>query len=251
MTKKTIIAGAFIIEAAVPELTEALSVALGIEEEEGPSPFLDVRCLRADVEDELPPLFALALPTEVGPVWILRGMDDVAQIRIKNKQAKDPKKILKPLVAWAETFSLSAAINLVTGAYGLDMDGGLDDSIHLIVDLPLDGIDPHRVDDLDQWLDDLTETVEAALDRVDADGEAVLFDSSDETRTSLSGHFSVLADDDEDAIKLVREALLEAFAGFTPFSEVCERLSVEIETECMYDMFADILAGVDDQDLPD
>jgi hypothetical protein len=247
-----IVTGAFTIEPADGELVDALMAAMDADladqdsdDAAGAEAFLDVRRIVVDDGgDRLPALFALAMDMPGGPAWLVRGELPIALIRIKEKHRQSPK-ILRSLVAWAETFSPIAAVSLVAAAYdgfGFEDD---DDSIHLLVDLPLTGIDPHRRPDadLEEWLDGLTETAEDVLDQVEADAEVVLFDSGDDDTPSLAGHIVIYADTEDDAIDLVRDALLRAFAAFTPFVKVEANLSIEVEEHCLQDLYSDLIDG--------
>jgi len=258
---KTIVAGAFTIDPAPAELIEGLGALLGLQDEDG-TPILpvDMRTMSVQSENETPPLFAMAMLLPTGMVWMIKGAGNVAVLPVKNKYALDPKKLDRPLVAWAQTFSQEAALGLVYQAYGGLIDDDTDDadntddgSIHVTIELPLDEIDVHREPDtdFDEWLDALSDVAEAALDRVDADGEVILFDASEEGRPSLAGHVSVIADDDDDAINLVRDAMVEAFAPFTPFEEVRDRLNVEIEEMCLYSMLSGLMGDLSENDDTD
>ena len=255
---QSIIAGAFTIEPAPAELAEGLGALLGLQDVEG-DPILpvDMRTMTVASDPETPPLFAMALPLPTGMVWMIRGVETIAVLPVKDKHAKDPAKLDRGLVAWAATFTDEAALGLVYQAYGDalndDGDDADDGSIHVTIDLPLDEIDVHRDPeaDYDEWLDSLSEVAEAALDRVDADGEVILFDASDEDSPRLAGHISVIADDDDDAVNLVRDAMVEAFAPFTPFDSVRDRLNVEIEEMCLYSMLSGLMGDLADEDLTD
>jgi len=259
---ESIIAGSFVIEPAPTELAEGLGALLGLQNLDG-EPILpvDMRTLAAHSEAEIPPLFALALPLPTGMVWMIKGVANVAVLPVKEKHAYDPKKRDRVLVAWAATFTEDAALGLIYQAYGGMIDDADDDeveaandgSVHVTVELPLDGIDVHRAPDTDlnEWLDSLSDAAMAALDRVDADAEVILFDASEEDRPGIAGHISVFADDDEDAINLVTGAMTEALAGFTPVEDVRDRLAVEIEEVCLYSMLSDLMDGMDDTDLAD
>jgi len=260
---KTIIAGSFTIEPAQKDTIDSVGTLLSqsyVDMDATPILPLDMRTLYAGGDQTHPPLFAIALPLPTGAVWVLRGIEDVAQLPIKDKYVKD-NKLVRPLVDWAGTFSENAAFGLVTQAYRgmIDVDDSLDDdltnddSIHVTIELPLDEIDVHRAPgvDYDEWLDALSDVAEAALDRVDADGEVILFDASDDDRPAIAGHISLSADDDEDAINLVTEAMAEAFAPFTPAEDVRDRLSVEIEEMCLYSMLNGLIDGLDPDDLAD
>ncbi|MCL2470978.1 MAG: hypothetical protein FWF25_04470 [Propionibacteriaceae bacterium] len=257
-----ITAGAFTIVPAETELAEALTAAIKLEQflnggggdadapETGFPAVLDVRRLTlADSEGNLPPIFALAMDTEAGTVWMVRG--EIVLALIPVKKADSPKKMVSVLASWVESFTAEGAAGMVGAAYsGMD-DSHDDDSVHLVAELPLDGIDLHRPDTMamDEWLDMLTETAESVLDRVEADAEVILFDASDENTSIIGGHIEVFSDDDEDAINLTRQALLAAFTSLTPQKKVRDRLSIVVEDQCMYDMYEDILSTLDDPDI--
>jgi len=255
---KPIIAGAFTIEEAPAELVESLGALLGLQDSAG-NPILpvDMRTMSVHSAQEIPPLFAMAMPLPIGMVWMIKGITDVAVLPIKEKYVSNPKKLDRPLVAWALTFTDEAAVGLVRQSYAGALDDDTDDtddgSIHVTVELPLDEIDVHREPETDfnEWLDALSDVAEAALDRADSDGEVILFDASEDGHPGLAGHISVLADDDEDAINLVRDALAEAFAPFTPVDEVRDRLNLEIEEMCLYSMLSGLMGDMGDEDLPD
>jgi len=260
---RTIVAGAFTIEPSTQDTIDSvgglLSQAYADIGGADVHP-LDLRTLYPGGDQTHPPLFAVALPLPTGTVWVIRGVEDVAQIKVKDKFAKNPEKLDRPLISWAESFSQEAAYGLAAQAYrgltddeNLDAEEADDGSIHVTIELPLDGIDAHRdaEADFDEWLDALSDVAEAALERVDAEPEVILFDASEEGRPSLAGHISVVADDDDDAVNLVREAMIEAFAPFTPSDEVRDRLNVEIEEMCLYSMLNGLMGGLGDEDLGD
>jgi len=250
---QTIIAGSFTIEPAPPELAEGLGALLGLQDLGG-EPLLpvDMRTLSVHSEQEIPPLFALALPLPTGLVWMIRGVANVAVLPVKDKHADSPKKRIRALAAWAATFAENAALGLVYQAYGGMIDdadeaeAAPDGSIHVTVELPLDGIDAHRPPDTDlnEWLDSLSDAAKMALDRADTDAEVLLFDASEEGHPGIAGHISVFADDDDDAINLVTEAMIQALAGFTPAQDVADRLAVEIEEVCLYSMLSGLMDDI-------
>ena len=256
-----IIAGVFCIERADSELIDALTTAMrgdldlislygddleAVDQAMSPS-FIDVRRLRLDTPGEQSPaIFALAMDFPGGAAWIVRGEVVLAMIPISDRQRLHRRKFANPLIDWADTFTMQAAEALLAVAYGsIEYP---DNSTHLIVDLPLSGISVHRGKgvDLDEWLDDLTDKVEDYLTSLDADAEIVLFDTSDETRRAISGHIVMLSEGDEDLVTLVTDALMSACSAFTPQTRVRERLRVEIEERCMYDLYEDFLAGMDE-----
>ncbi|MCL2482703.1 MAG: hypothetical protein FWF43_04670 [Propionibacteriaceae bacterium] len=256
-----IVAGAFTIIPAEAELVEALTAAIKLDQlineggdvnapETGFPAFLDVRRLIVtEYEGLLPPIFAVVTDTGTGPAWTIRG--EIVLALIPVKQADSPKKMVSVLASWVQAFTPEGAAGLVQAAYSDTADSHDDDSVHLVAELPLDGIDLHRPDSMvmDEWLDMLTETAESVLDRVEADAEVVLFDTTDENGSSIGGHIEVFSDDDEDAISLTRQALLAAFTSLTPQKKVRERLSIVVEEQCMYDMYEDILSTLDDPDI--
>ncbi|MCL2736094.1 MAG: hypothetical protein FWD75_05610 [Propionibacteriaceae bacterium] len=254
-----IVAGAFTIEAVEPELREALAMAMGVEasladhdhhgavEPIMAPPFVDVRRLVIEDEDDHPMLFAMALDTPTETVWLVRGEVPLALVPVKDKHKDNPKKRLHALADWAGALSPIAAEALAWAGYPSADD---DDSLHMVVDLPLDGIDTHRADglDLDEWLDALTDAAETFLEEADVEAEVVMFDSSDESRSAISGHIAVFVDDEAQAKDLVTQALMAAFAAFTPRDAVVSALSVDLEDECMYDIYGDLMESLDDHD---
>ena len=185
---------------------------------------------------------AMEFPT--GPMWMIRGVDVVALIPIKRKYIKNSRKLLSPLVKWAETLAPSAAAAVVSAAFEGFTLGDPDSGTHFIVELPLDGITVDRPDgmDMDEWLDSLTDIAQRELESLDPDNEIILFDSTIDETAIIVGHVAVESEEDEESLQeFVKRAFLVAFSGFTPTDDVRTNLSVELEVGCMYSSYADFM----------
>lgn len=216
-------------EIEIPEVLDLRRMSIALEEDE-----------TEDSPQPMPVLYAMALTSDAGNIWMVRGDNVIAVIPIKGA-----RKPLSALTDWAETFSPEAAFGLVAAAYPHLDDDVEDDSIHLILDLPLDGISMHRPKEitLEKFLDDLGYDIEEALEQIEVDSDAALYSSDD----AIVGHISVYLDDEERAIQFVRDAALDAFTEFTPKAKVHSQLVVKAEGPCLYD----IVPGVTGEDLPD
>jgi|GEM_PF-2313451 len=262
----TIVAGSFTIERADAELTEALQAAMRADladalaevadDDAGPFDleedlFLELRQLTLDDDEvDLPPLFALAMDLPIGLMWLVRGEVPLALVPIKEKYRDRPKRMVRSLADWAQTFSPPAALGLVKTAYGSGTDHD-DGRIHLLADLPLDGITTHRPPllDIDEWLDELSSQVWDRLDQVEVDADVMLYEPIAGPGSAIRGHISVDCEDEDDAISLVTDALLSAFSVFTPAAAVREALSVDVERPEIGDLLGDIYFDSDEDDF--
>ena len=245
----TIIAGAFTIWSLEDDSLDLLQDSDFEDMDFKPASLLAIYLLACHSPSEpLPPMTATALDLETGPVWTVQGLETVAVIDIKEKYKSDPVKLVQPLVKWAETFTDAGAESLVMGAYehmGIDGDDG---GLHLLIEMPMDGIQWDRPEDgVEEWLDALTDSVEEDLSRIDPDAEVILFDSENEVGPVMAGHIQVFSDNDpEEIVDAVRSAVLASFSAFAPQQKVQEALSVEIEGDCIYTLYADFMDDVED-----
>lgn len=248
-----IVTGAFTIQPADADLVEALTAVMdssslglmaGSLAAEPAHHFLDVRRLVVDeAAVRSPALFAIAMDFPSGCAWLVRGELPIALIPVEPTNQNDTDMV-RPLVAWAETLSPLAAAGMVSVAYGgrgLEVEQG---QIHVLVELPLSGETLSLEESFDSWLDTLTIVCEETLGRNEVDAEVVFYDSSDELSLSISGHVTLYADTEEDAVDLVRDALFRVLVAFIPAGELDNALSVEVEGQCMYDLYADYLSEI-------
>jgi len=255
---KQIRAGAFTIGPADEELAAEFTATLArIADGEVPVVVLDVRELLCtpldDPEPDYPRLVAIALDAQPGPLWLVRGSEFPISL-VPAKRAARGKKLLKPLVRWAETFTPNAACALAMEGYGYVDDDEVDDGwIHLTAELVLTGIDTHQEPDSSQeaWVNELETIAEATLEQIEVEGEIIVFDVSEEGRPALGVHAEIDLDDEAEAVAVLKRALTRAFAAFTPQAKVGKALIVEVEEDCLYDRMEEILAGMDLGDDPD